>query len=109
MPPEECFPRRGSCRGPLIAAFGFGFAGTLSPLSSFASELGVQFDVRLEASHVIDPTRQLWIGCMGVSPSGRGLLGTFKHTDVRGWGRCCVCTLWDSFIVDKPRVDSTHD
>ena len=66
-------------------------AGTLAPLSSFASELGVHFEVRLEAPHVIDATKQLWIGCMGVSPSGRGLLGTFKFTDVSFSKHTCLC------------------
>jgi hypothetical protein len=66
-------------------------AGTLAPLSSFVSELGVHFEVRLEAPHVIDATKQLWIGCMGVSPSGRGLLGTFKFTDVSFCKHTCLC------------------
>lgn len=35
-------------------------SGTLSPLESFAVELGVQFAVRLETAHVID-MRQ--VGC----------------------------------------------
>lgn len=30
-------------------------SGTLAPLDSFAAELGVPFDVRLENPHVIDP------------------------------------------------------
>lgn len=47
-------------------------SGTLSPLDSFASELGVTFPVRVEANHVIDTTSQvlmqllsmfLWCDC----------------------------------------------
>ena len=76
-------------------------AGTLAPLSSFASELGVHFEVRLEAPHVIDATKQLWIGCMGVSPSGRGLLGTFKFTDVSFCKHTYLCLPSRSLIDMK--------
>lgn len=34
-------------------------SGTLSPLDSFAAELGAVFDTRLEAPHVVDMTRQV--------------------------------------------------
>lgn len=34
-------------------------SGTLSPLESFAGELGVAFPTRLEANHVIDMRRQV--------------------------------------------------
>lgn len=34
-------------------------SGTLSPMGSFASELGASFDVRLEAPHVINTKRQV--------------------------------------------------
>ena len=33
-------------------------SGTLSPLTSFASELGVPFEKQLEAKHVIDMQKQ---------------------------------------------------
>eukprot|EP01034_Spumella_vulgaris_P023649 gene23649-29890_t len=37
-------------------------SGTLSPLDSFASELGASFPVRVEASHVINVATQLFVG-----------------------------------------------
>lgn len=36
-------------------------SGTLAPMDSFASELGMQFDVRLETGHVVDTSKQLWV------------------------------------------------
>jgi hypothetical protein len=51
-------------------------------MSSFSAELGVRFDVRLEASHVIDPKQQLWIGTLAASPSGVMLNGVFRTADV---------------------------
>ncbi|RYG94678.1 hypothetical protein EON65_57120 [archaeon] len=37
-------------------------SGTLAPLDSFASELGTSFPIRLEASHVINLSKQLFAG-----------------------------------------------
>ena len=34
-------------------------SGTLSPLDSFASELGTAFNIRLEAPHVVDMKKQV--------------------------------------------------
>ena len=34
-------------------------SGTLSPLDSFAGELGLEFHVKLEAPHVVDMKRQV--------------------------------------------------
>jgi Fanconi anemia group J protein len=34
-------------------------SGTLAPLSSFASELGVAFPIRMEAPHCVDMDRQV--------------------------------------------------
>jgi hypothetical protein len=49
-------------------------SGTLSPLDSFASELGANFPVRVEASHVINVATQLFVGvvstCNDVSLKG---------------------------------------
>jgi len=47
-------------------------SGTLSPMESFAGELGVPFDVRLEANHVIDKS-QLFVACL--PRSEKGLVG----------------------------------
>ncbi|XP_037329389.2 Fanconi anemia group J protein isoform X2 [Pungitius pungitius] len=55
-------------------------SGTLSPMGSFSSELGVDFTIKLEANHVIDKS-QVWVGTVGEGPQGRKLLATFKHTE----------------------------
>ncbi|KAI5067198.1 hypothetical protein GOP47_0017726 [Adiantum capillus-veneris] len=56
-------------------------SGTLSPIGSFASELGVTFEVSMEAPHVIDMKTQVWAG---VLPRGLGnvpLNASYKHAD----------------------------
>ncbi|XP_023679165.2 Fanconi anemia group J protein isoform X2 [Paramormyrops kingsleyae] len=55
-------------------------SGTLSPMGSFSSELGVSFSIRLEASHVISKS-QVWVGTLGSGPQGRKLCATFQHAE----------------------------
>ena len=55
-------------------------SGTLSPLDSFAAELCHRLSVRLEAPHVIDKNRQLWIGNLGRGPQGVSLMSTYTNT-----------------------------
>nr|XP_021501525.1 Fanconi anemia group J protein [Meriones unguiculatus] len=55
-------------------------SGTLSPLKSFSSELGVKFNIQLEANHVISNS-QVWVGTVGSGPKGRNLCATFQHTE----------------------------
>uniref|UniRef100_A0A8C5NS18 DNA 5'-3' helicase n=1 Tax=Junco hyemalis TaxID=40217 RepID=A0A8C5NS18_JUNHY len=55
-------------------------SGTLSPMDSFSSELGVKFSIQLEANHVIRNS-QVWVGTVGTGPSGRELCATFQHTE----------------------------
>ncbi|XP_053310559.1 Fanconi anemia group J protein [Spea bombifrons] len=55
-------------------------SGTLSPMGSFSSELGVKFLIQLEANHVIDKS-QVWVGTIGAGPKGRKLCATFQHTE----------------------------
>ncbi|KAG2494184.1 hypothetical protein HYH03_007542 [Edaphochlamys debaryana] len=55
-------------------------SGTLAPLDSFASELGTEFHVRLEAPHVVDMSRQVWAGVVPRGPSGGVLSATFKES-----------------------------
>uniref|UniRef100_A0A667WFM7 DNA 5'-3' helicase n=1 Tax=Myripristis murdjan TaxID=586833 RepID=A0A667WFM7_9TELE len=55
-------------------------SGTLSPMGSFSSELGVQFSIQLEASHVISKS-QVWVGTVGSGPQGRKLCATFQHAE----------------------------
>ncbi|XP_068568453.1 Fanconi anemia group J protein isoform X2 [Cebidichthys violaceus] len=55
-------------------------SGTLSPMGSFSSELGVKFSIQLEANHVINKS-QVWVGTVGDGPQGRKLCATFQHTE----------------------------
>uniref|UniRef100_A0A7M4EXB3 DNA 5'-3' helicase n=1 Tax=Crocodylus porosus TaxID=8502 RepID=A0A7M4EXB3_CROPO len=55
-------------------------SGTLSPMDSFSSELGVKFSIQLEANHVISNS-QVWVGTIGAGPSGRKLCATFQHAE----------------------------
>ncbi|XP_053130511.1 Fanconi anemia group J protein isoform X2 [Hemicordylus capensis] len=55
-------------------------SGTLSPMDSFSSELGVRFSIQLEANHVIQNS-QVWVGTVGAGPKGRPLCATFQHTE----------------------------
>ncbi|XP_067328247.1 Fanconi anemia group J protein [Anolis sagrei] len=55
-------------------------SGTLSPMDSFSSELGVKFSIQLEANHVIQNS-QVWVGTVGAGPKGRSLCATFQHTE----------------------------
>eukprot|EP00897_Mesotaenium_endlicherianum_P001292 jgi/Mesen1/1190/ME001272S00367 len=52
-------------------------SGTLSPLDSFAHELRLPFEVRLENPHVI-AERQIWVGVVPVGPSGKALNSSFR-------------------------------
>ncbi|KAM4742834.1 Fanconi anemia group J protein [Anableps anableps] len=55
-------------------------SGTLSPMGSFSSELGVNFTIQLEANHVINKS-QVWVGTVGAGPQGRKLCATFQHAE----------------------------
>ena len=55
-------------------------SGTLSPMSSFASELSVPFPVRLENPHVIQ-SDQVWGGIVPVGPSGKKLNSSYRFRD----------------------------
>ncbi|XP_056412675.1 Fanconi anemia group J protein [Hyla sarda] len=55
-------------------------SGTLSPMGSFSSELGVKFSIQLEANHVIKKS-QVWVGTVGSGPKGRKLCATYQHTE----------------------------
>ncbi|KAM9733847.1 Fanconi anemia group J protein isoform 2-T4 [Menidia menidia] len=55
-------------------------SGTLSPMGSFSSELGVKFTIQLEANHVINKS-QVWVGTVGAGPQGKKLCATFQHAE----------------------------
>ncbi|KAJ9513931.1 hypothetical protein QJQ45_021052, partial [Haematococcus lacustris] len=55
-------------------------SGTLSPLDSFAHELQLSFDIRLENPHIIHPS-QVWVGVMGSGPSGYPLCSNYQSRE----------------------------
>lgn len=52
-------------------------SGTLSPMSSFAGELGTKFAISKSLPHVINVRKQLYIGVAGEGPHGIRFEGTF--------------------------------
>lgn len=52
-------------------------SGTLSPLDSFAYELGTPFPIRLENPHVI-PASQIWVGVLANAVDGEPLNSTYN-------------------------------
>ncbi|XWS24611.1 hypothetical protein CRYUN_Cryun28dG0117900 [Craigia yunnanensis] len=56
-------------------------SGTLSPMNSFSSELGVQFGNYLEAPHVIDVKSQVWSAIISHGPGNYQLDASYKTAD----------------------------
>jgi Fanconi anemia group J protein len=56
-------------------------SGTLSPMNSFASELGVEFPHRLETAHII-PRSNIFVRAISHGPNGVKLECTYKNTEV---------------------------
>ncbi|CAN6198835.1 unnamed protein product [Urochloa humidicola] len=56
-------------------------SGTLSPMGSFASELGVQFEACLEAPHVINVDSQVFAAILSSGPKGYTLNASYKTAD----------------------------
>ncbi|KAF5829552.1 helicase C-terminal domain-containing protein, partial [Dunaliella salina] len=52
-------------------------SGTLAPLDSFAHELQLQFDIRLENPHIIQAS-QVWVGVLAQGPSGHALCSNYQ-------------------------------
>eukprot|EP00118_Oscarella_pearsei_P015777 m.145170 g.145170 ORF g.145170 m.145170 type:complete len:614 (+) comp38414_c0_seq4:1803-3644(+) len=71
-------------------------SGTLSPMNTFASELGAEFPLSLEANHVI-PKSQVWVGTVAVGPNNVELdgryqtSGTYRYQDEIGQIVLSVC------------------
>ncbi|XP_013379461.1 Fanconi anemia group J protein homolog [Lingula anatina] len=55
-------------------------SGTLSPMGSFQSELGIPFPIQLEASHVVGK-KQVWVGTVTRGPGGHPLQATYQNTE----------------------------
>ncbi|CAB4309336.1 unnamed protein product [Prunus armeniaca] len=56
-------------------------SGTLSPMNSFSSELGLQFGTTLEAPHVIDVESQVWPAVISTGPGTLSLNASYKTAD----------------------------
>ncbi|KAL3657099.1 hypothetical protein V7S43_018012 [Phytophthora oleae] len=54
-------------------------SGTLSPMESFAGELGVGFPIRLEANHVVNMRKQVFIGAIMHGPGNVDLQSTYNN------------------------------
>ncbi|XP_078428073.1 RAD3-like DNA-binding helicase protein isoform X2 [Wolffia australiana] len=55
-------------------------SGTLSPLDSFAGEMGIEFPVRLENPHVVSQN-QVWVGVISRGPSGFSFNSSYRNRD----------------------------
>ncbi|TPX69324.1 hypothetical protein SpCBS45565_g02527 [Spizellomyces sp. 'palustris'] len=62
------------CRSIILAS------GTLSPLASFATEMGIPFPHRLENPHVISP-HQVFVGVVPTGPAGSHLSSSYENRD----------------------------
>ncbi|KAL3845893.1 hypothetical protein ACJIZ3_003296 [Penstemon smallii] len=56
-------------------------SGTLSPLNTFSSELGIQFGSSLEAPHVIDVDSQVWAAAIACGHGNYPLNASYKTAD----------------------------
>ncbi|XP_057811886.1 uncharacterized protein LOC131026127 isoform X2 [Salvia miltiorrhiza] len=56
-------------------------SGTLSPMNTFSSELGVQFGTCLEAPHIIDVDSQVWATVISNGPGNYRLNASYKTAD----------------------------
>lgn len=55
-------------------------SGTLSPMTTFQSELDLEFPICLEANHIINK-EQVWIGSIGCGPNGGFLKAIHNQVD----------------------------
>ncbi|XP_032691558.1 Fanconi anemia group J protein homolog [Odontomachus brunneus] len=53
-------------------------SGTLTPIMSFESELGIQFPHKLHANHII-PREQVYVRCIPRGPGGELLIGNYQN------------------------------
>ncbi|KAL5206580.1 hypothetical protein ABZP36_034789 [Zizania latifolia] len=56
-------------------------SGTLSPMGSFASELGVHFEACMEAPHVINVDSQVFATLLSSGPTGRRLNASYQNAN----------------------------
>lgn len=60
-------------------------SGTLSPMNTFSSELGIHFGTCLEAPHVIDVNSQVWAAAIATGPGNYPLNASYKTADDYGF------------------------
>ncbi|KAF9589216.1 hypothetical protein IFM89_020531 [Coptis chinensis] len=64
-------------------------SGTLSPMTSFSSELGAKFETSMEAPHVIDVKSQLWASVISTGPGNQPLNASYKTADAYDFQEIC--------------------
>ncbi|ESO94630.1 hypothetical protein LOTGIDRAFT_144987, partial [Lottia gigantea] len=74
MSPAVAFSEFSNCKSVILSS------GTLSPMSSFQSELGLLFPIQLEANHVIKDN-QVWVGTLGQGPKGNTLHAVYRNLE----------------------------
>ncbi|CAK9325115.1 unnamed protein product [Citrullus colocynthis] len=74
-------------------------SGTLSPMNSFSSELGVQFGTSLEAPHVIDVEAQVWPAIISTGPGNYPLNGSYKTADGYAFQDALGKSLEEIFLI----------
>uniref|UniRef100_A0A2C9TZF8 Helicase ATP-binding domain-containing protein n=1 Tax=Manihot esculenta TaxID=3983 RepID=A0A2C9TZF8_MANES len=74
-------------------------SGTLSPMNSFSSELGVQFGTCLEAPHVVDTESQVWAAVISTGPDNYPLNASYRTADEFAFQDALGKTLEDIFMV----------
>ena len=74
LPVFQAFSDLSVCRSIVLTS------GTLSPINSFESELGVPFPIKLEANHVIED-KQVWVGAVGQGPRGGTLEAVYRSVE----------------------------
>lgn len=85
-------------------------SGTLSPLDTFQSELGVKFEHQLEANHVI-AEEQVFVASIGYGPNNKNLLANYKNAETFAFqdevGNIIldVCKVW--LKINLPKFLST--
>jgi Fanconi anemia group J protein len=60
-------------------------SGTLAPVDSFASELATEFHNTLQTGHVINTSRQVWVGTIRSGPGSKSLNGSYQYQDSAGY------------------------
>jgi len=53
-------------------------SGTLSPMAAFRADLKLPFPVELQNPHVITLAKQVWVGAIGVGPTGKQLSSAYE-------------------------------